>query len=797
MAIPVTDTHDWVALYGCVEAAAQIPGTRRVEQTGAHLVYRDLLVKMDDVIAAVQAAATPPVFVFIYADVVVLPAARNWALNNMALVVAARRIEATTGTFLQLDYRSANSATLVLYAAQTFGDLQVRAFNAGAIAPVVYDLAQFPALGVQIARDGAATARRDLASIDESLLGFGTDLWIALASIFQYASVLADTAPDVASNMLEWIKTATAPSVNARDLYLQSSAFASQLTLAGSSIGYVPYLSKNVYQQLAGAFEDAAEQYESQYRLFMQDAASVDQWAAAAANMQKSYALTDAFEQRLLQQAIQNAQAAQDAVSQAGTRFTIQKNMAEQKEAPFKAGIEIWKNDQTLKAVFSIFTALLQFAGAIAALAVGDAAAAPAAGAAAAGAADAAGAAVKAGGEAAKVAASMQALADAMKALKVVAESLDKVVGFVEKIVEASQSLGARQQVDNIDIPPYSDISAQAQWDIFRLHTDNMMKFAVDNGIEGADDYREALDDLSIYGKALAATQSSYVQTAQDLARLQTQSQMAGIMSKTLNDYAARLQQDKARDERMMFLVYLRQASVKRWLYLAVLNYNRAFHYWALRDSSVAPSALAPVAALRADLAHMVQDYADTLGAFNPPPQVLNDVVIDIDDAATLKELRVTGTARIVLPLATRAFAGFGRVRLTRVRAWLAGLPGTTPVYVEISTSGTYDDRLGGRTYRFTSSAISRTFEYQGAFGDAAGIIVDGIVADEEKYAYFQPTPFTEWMIRVPAERNPGLSLAAVSKLRLSFGGSVIGQQPGALRAGRKALAADAVEMAK
>jgi hypothetical protein len=207
-------------------------------------------------------------------------------------------------------------------------------------------------------------------------------------------------------------------------------------------------------------------------------------------------------------------------------------------------------------------------------------------------------------------------------------------------------------------------------------------------------------------------------------------------------------------------------------------NYNAAFRYWALRPSGVTASAFAPVTELRAGLAQLTQDYANALAAFRPPPQLLRELAVDIDDAAVLAALRTKGEVVVAMPLAAKAFAGLGRVRLTRVRAWLQGVAAGAPVIVEISTSGKYDDRLSGASYRFTSAPVLRTFQYQGAFGDDKGIIVDGMVADEEQFAYFQPTPFTEWLIRVPADRNPGLRLDSITALRLSFAGSVIGQQP-------------------
>lgn len=777
MARAVTDTQDWSALYAGIQAQANIPGVRYVNQRGSQLTYRDPLVKLDDVIAAVQGAQQPPVFVYVFADVVVLPAMRDWAIEGIALFIVARRIVATTGTFLQLDYRGKNNATVVLYAGEIEGPLEVRAVTASDAPPTLFDLREFDSLGVQIARsaDGAPVQRTALDRIDDSLLGFASDGWISLSTLCLFASVLERTQPEDSAAMFSWVKAATARSTAANDLYLQSCAALSQLLLSESNVGFVPYLSKTVYQKVATAYATAAAQYETEYQRFMQQSATAQQWIDAAGNMQKYFELTDEFNKQLIDQATQNLTAAQDAMRQATIRFTIQKNVVMQTRPLFEAGIEIWKSDQTLKAVFDILMAVVTFAAAIAAVAVGDGEAAPAAASSAAKAGEAAAAAAKAGGEAAQVAGTMQKLADSMKALQKAAESLAAIGDFMGKIQAIAAGLQTAGSLDDLAFPETDDISSQAQWDVYRLQVDNMMKFAVDNGIEHAQDYNEAMDGLAIYGKALAATQTSLVRTAQEVTRLLLQKEVSRAMTRTLATYVDKLQREKERDERMMYLVSLRGSAIKQWLFVAVQNYVSAYKYWALRDSTVDPSVVASVSQLTTDLAKMEQEYADALASFNPPPQKMVNVTVDVDDAATLAELRTSGAVRIPIGLGQRAFVGFGRVRLTRVRAWLYGARGAQQVSVNISASGRYDDRLGSTTYHFTSTPVERVFQYNGPAGDPTGIIVDGDVADEQAYAYFQPTPFTEWMISVPANLNPGIDLSTLTRISLSFAGSVNG----------------------
>jgi hypothetical protein len=207
-----------------------------------------------------------------------------------------------------------------------------------------------------------------------------------------------------------------------------------------------------------------------------------------------------------------------------------------------------------------------------------------------------------------------------------------------------------------------------------------------------------------------------------------------------------------------------------------------------MRSSSINPSIVDGVDGLDTGLKNLTSialDYQAALEHFDPPPQLMSDKQFVVDDPRVLADLATKGEARWVLPLEAHAFAGFERVRLTRVRVWLDGarLPDGGSVDVRMSTQGNYLDRFAERPFQFTSKPLVRDFEYRvtelqvgtpdwrfpnGSFGY---IEVDGVVDDEVSYAYFQPTPFAEWHVIV---RGDGLDLSGVTRLVMQFAGSVI-----------------------
>lgn len=58
--------------------------------------------------------------------------------------------------------------------------------------------------------------------------------------------------------------------------------------------------------------------------------------------------------------------------------------------------------------------------------------------------------------------------------------------------------------------------------------------------------------------------------------------------------------------------------------------------------------------------------------------------------------------------------------------------------------------------------------------GDANQIIVDGDVAQDMRVFYSQPTPFTEWIVKVPSDRK--FDLTHLTAFRMEFSGTVIGK---------------------
>jgi hypothetical protein len=403
-----------------------------------------------------------------------------------------------------------------------------------------------------------------------------------------------------------------------------------------------------------------------------------------------------------------------------------------------------------------------------------------------------------------------------MDNVKNVIDVLTNLIANTQALVKAAKTLGRVPQpiklpdepgadggtAGQVDLSAFQD--ALTDWDIFQVTVEGMLQpmeeeAAGENGskafLAAAVKYKTELNKLTIYGKAVVTSQIAVVQFGRETANLMLQKLISGNQQARLESYIAQLSQDAAKDEELIQLLFERQLGIKRWLYLSLRNYQRAYRYWALQDSSIEFSITQPAAEFERNKTQMDTDFQNALQRFKPRvPQTLNRAEVIIPAVGegpykdVIKNLIETGETRFRIYLDEEKFAGFERVRLDRVRVWLEGVTAShqIPVRLSITNVGSFGDRLTVsvnqdgqeieklQLFTFSGPILERTFAYQGVIGDANQIIVDGDVAEDMKVFYSQPTPFTEWIVKTPSDRK--FDVSNLTAFRLEFAGTVIGK---------------------
>lgn len=791
---------DWSSFYANLQSKANIPNANFTNIDPNSTIFRGMFQDLSVIQSSIRQSGVSPVMTTIYADVLVIPNLTTWLLESSGLVIFARRIEITDNATVILNYQNSATAQIIVFAREMVGTLTVSATNGNSQEPpTIFKITQDNVVPGISVNNNSGTPAAQVLSLQQGI-GFQlpSDQELYLGNSFIFGSLLYDQNQALALSIFLWVKGWASQNQQMQELFYRSTSLAtllnSQINAQSNGAVFVPYLTANVYTTLAGAFAADAAKYESDYQqLNTQKVLTAENIALAKtmiANTQSEITYVNA----LLKQSNDNYDRAVAAVNKAQVNFNNQKRAVDSVASNFQnIGIPNYEREQIIKAIFGLVTAIVTFGAGIAAMAVGDEAAAPAAAEGAVNSVKAVATAVDTGEEIAKTATT---LADTMEKLKKLVEVLQKIYELAKSVKEVADDISTAQGQMSIiqemqDTTDGADMSAADGWAIYKLQTDNLLQDPIDKGIEFAADYKQALDILVILGQSLAASQLAVIKAGQQAAAIGFQLAYAQQKQTNLQNLVNTLQVGDAPILSMMQQFYQKYLDGKSSLFAALKSYQASYFYWALQPSSVQPKIIDPVTDLNAGIQNITQitmDTANALNQFNPPPQQMENMLFVVKDPKVLQQLQKTGTATWVLPLDNAEFAGLNRVRLSTIRVWLEGASlsgGNDSIYMTISTAGNYLDTYQGTNYQFNSVQLNRSFKYMVAnqgqnpdwkFDDGAfGFVqIDGAVDKEVAYAYFQPTPFSEWSISLLAN-NTGLDYSKISKITMYFEGTAIG----------------------
>lgn len=760
---------NFAELYRSVEQRAFLPGGTSVKLAKNHTVIRSMYVDLGALQRQLNEDGLLPTMVTICADVVHLPDELTWTLNKSSLTVLARRVEAAPTAKIVLDFRSSTSAVLQVFAHEFAAPLHVHTLTQTETPPTPFSLSETPTIGAKVYNTGGVPALRDLTELPSKLVDEGTVLHHALVTEFLYATVLLEDQPHLSAQLLAWIRSCSTGNPAFAELYVQSSALLVLAHAQSGNIQFVPYLSPRVYTETIRAYVATAKDYERQYNLFQDRNADLQARIEAAKEMTATTQDETRFTQQLISQCQNNFKSASLAVQEARTRFERQQNKVKSAEVRFKLGLIDWEHNQKWKAALAIFSAVFEFTGAVASIAVTAGAATPAA----------ATAGAQAVAATAQVAQTASSLAKTMEQLSKALQTLDKLFALAMKIQQIATGLSlsgatlSQLQQISFETPSEHDITGVVFWKQYLAEVETQLRPAIQESIGGAAQYKLQMELLALQAEDLLTKQVSLIQISQELMRLKLQQETEETRQKRLERYIEELVQNREPNEELMQALYWRYLQQKVALFVSLQHYQRAYKYWALSESGQRASITDKVDALESKLTHVQIDYQNALESFAPSPQPFQEIVHRINAPEVLQALREERSAVFALELSQANFRGFDRVRVRTIRVELVGAACQSEIYVQLVSSGTYLDRFQQRVHRFVTAPLVRGIVYDPA---TDAILLDGTVADETQFAYFEPTPFTEWKLILPTHDvyNQGLDLTKLTHINLKFSGSLI-----------------------
>ncbi|MGZ5008641.1 MAG: hypothetical protein ACXV8U_20310 [Methylobacter sp.] len=804
---PTSPSQGWEQFYNTLATAGNVPNASITSIAAENAVFYGNYLDIGEIQKQIATSGITPAVTTIYTDILNVSDLAAWQLtDNTGLVIYARLIEFQAGASFYVNLNASTAtgvADVMVFSSATNGEILVNTGDGSSGNLSISSANISPGIGISCTQQGGLQSRT-LTLAEGFPATMTSDQESYLFNSFIFGALCYDQNPDIALSILLWVQ-GWAGASNNPDLYQLffrstnlSSLLSSQIIAKKNNTTYVPYLSSSVYQNLATAMGAELVNDETNYiQLFTTEIVTQGQITQATALAQNS-ANQVTYIKQLLTQAEANCVNTNKAVNIAQLNFLNQQDVVTIEGNNLKLiGIPAYKQKVIIMAVFDMVKAIVEFGVGIAGMLTGNEETAPAA-------AEGAATAVDAAKAVETAVIDGKAIVDAMEQLKQLIDVLQKVYELSQALYTAGSEInGANGPADQFaDVQKISnqidsaDVNGLASWSVFKLQADNSVQPLIDNDIEYAASYKEALDTLVIYGQALCAAQLAAINASQQYAALSFQLYYADENAKNMATEVANLKAGQAPILKLQQLFFQKYLDSKTTLFTILKNYQATYYYWALQSSSVNPSLIDLANKITKplnDLTQMSFDQYNALINFGHGPQTMAAVQVSINKPSVIQNLQSSGKAQWFLPLTEKEFANFDRVRFSRIRIWLEGnglydISQTAEqivVNLGIKTSGNYEDKFKGQEFRFNSAPLQLDFEYTVSSNSAnavhefannlyAEVNVDGSSAPGFENDYFEPTPFSTWGITLPSPAPAGMDYSKITSIIMEFQGSVI-----------------------
>ncbi|CAM4158268.1 hypothetical protein [Pseudoalteromonas byunsanensis] len=545
--------------------------------------------------------------------------------------------------------------------------------------------------------------------------------------------------------------------VAAKSFY-QSTYMANQINAR-----YVPKLNQELYIDAFDAHASRMQYYQQQFERFTDTANSFDDKISATNAMRELHNDTSYAHKQFLARIQSNIEGLIADIQVSRETIFSQRLSLINAQTQFSIGLTRWKHDQIIGAIINGLNASMSFAKGAASVSAGDPN----------GASDILSGVTLAQSSSISLAKAMKSLNGMIDNLNAIETQLSNLYNELNADLQVSEITEKLQIIEAISVSTEFDLML---WDAFLSEASINIQTAISKGVAGASNYLAELNKLVIYSKALTQMKNTIaVEQARYLDIL--------LMDKVNQSHAQRLslliddyQKTQQGYDTLVGQIERELEQAKRPLFTTLQHYINAYEYWSLQRSAINLSFDMSYADLLSYRSQIEQDYHQALIAFPRFPQTFSNIKLIIDDEAQIARFKETRSLNFTVPLSQPEFTGLNRVRLNKVRAWVKGenIPSGTKLTLNLQNSGVYEDKYNNNVYRFAGNATKRGFQYYN-WAQYPEILIDGDVSNEFQFAYFEPTPFTQWQITLPSNGlNQNIQIQDIESVEIEFFGNAI-----------------------
>lgn len=612
----------------------------------------------------------------------------------------------------------------------------------------------------------------------------GSPFYWMLVRTFQEAFCVSPTDPGKSRSMFTWIKNNTLnlgwngdPQCEMQTIGNQAVSIALRLAQYAHA-NYVPKLDIQLYRKQIEDNADACRVVETQFNQFMMQSTSFRERQKSAQLLIDGVDANIRINENLKKDALEKLKQAGAELQNNYGLFTRQQQekppgpMALAKKS-MKEAIDKKKDEME----FEAFMGVLEAVGSMGSVFAGNAAAP-----------------VQAVSQVSKIA----ELLEQIKKIVETVEKINKIITLVDSVYKMVETFDSDNKVpgQDIEMPDTADtdVLTSTDWQVLRERWDAVFTDSVLNdGTMGgpAKSYRAEGRVLIIYGQAITNSRITISNLQNRIIQLQMKIKTYDRQKEKIQAYIEAESELEGQYFEVALLLRQRYLDVKRQLLMEILDFNDAYHYWALAQPRYTDNM---------NINDRIAEMADVAGKMD---QAVNDalsgfksqavpVICHISHTLTQEEKAalVSGkSVQIAVAPEDPAFNGWGRVRVQYVQVLFEGLEdipanmqnGGKNYHSVVQDSGVYNDRLNGKNWNFvTEEPLDRPYAaYVRALNDkeksGRNSVVNANSDDIKNLAltfdgpYYLPAIFTTWSITLPKDQgdNNTIDYSKLSSIKL------------------------------
>ncbi|OGM44022.1 hypothetical protein ABOM_007788 [Aspergillus bombycis] len=639
----------------------------------------------------------------------------------------------------------------------------------------------------------------DLEYQDVYIRAVDEDLQSSLDTQLRIALVLFWRNPSIAIAICSYVASVT--SDIALSFYAQINAQAVALgqqlvaqAMMGPDICPAPVLKIDRYMSTVRDALDAVTAFEEQYQRFQDNECNVGNWKLAWKALLQHAQTQLRKDVTLRKVAWEKYRDACAVVARCQEQCNTDNRQLGDAEATFQGGLTTWYRTTCVVAAFEALSAIIKFSNALAIPSSGPKSCISNAAKNITSAIDDTIQIEKQSDKTGKIipSSTFETLGDCIQTLERMYPSTTHLVAAIKKLESGPNvriSYGEVTESNDRDADARTIITLAA-WDKWIFDSNQQLEYAVNQNIPGATAYRLALQRQAMNGKALAQAQVEAVRAGHEYVQAAMEVIACNQDISALEDLLDQFKDEKEQYTQAKAKFFSRILAVRTSLVMQMQKLVWAYKYQSLADSSVVLDSQKSIADFKSDILTLDWEIHSADRKYATDSQPFEYHTSSSELPANYGELMIqwlqgeSHSASFTLaPTIDSAdknsfasvFNDGSHFRLEGLEIFLRGVVprseaihnGVAKVDIDILTSGVYGDIEEGKISHFTSLARQVQFSYEitesGEIGDT---VVHARFPTEE---HAEPTPFTQWMVKL---RNPNdLDLTKLSGAELHWMG--------------------------